>query len=74
MRVRPVDSFLFLAKRINIFKNTQAVFTVFSSNFKQLQRLKYKIPENPMLAPLKLKVEVNTLKKKTRCLKSTLTA
>ena len=35
----------FLAKRINIFKKTEAVFTVLSSNFKQLQRLKYKIPE-----------------------------
>ena len=59
-----MDSFLFLAKRINIFKNTQAVFTVLSSYFKQLQRLNYRIPENPMLAPLKLNVEVNTLKKK----------
>ena len=35
----------FLAKRINIFKKTEAVFTVLSSNFKQLQRRKYKIPE-----------------------------
>ena len=66
-----MDSFLFLAKRINIFQTTEAVFIVLSSNFKQLQRLKYKIPEKwlsefqscvfyPMLAPLKLKVEVNT--------------
>ena len=71
MRVRPMDSFPFFGKTYKYFSKTEAVFTVLSSNFKQLQRLKYKIPEKwlsefqscvfyPMLAPLKLKVEVNT--------------
>ena len=71
----PNGLFPFLAKRTNILKKNEAVFTVLSSNFKHLQRLKYKIPEKwlsefqscvfyPVLAPLKLKVEVNTLKKK----------
>ena len=81
MRVRPMDYFLFW-QNVQIFLKKEAVFTVLSSNFKQLQRLKYKIPEKWLsefqsyiyTCSIEPESRSEHFKKKTRCFKSTLTA